>query len=113
MINSITIETNEPNIEQMTVWGFSTPETPLSCIVDRNDLSVEDKVTYDDAVAIFTPDAFTKVTNTVAELSISRITSTPITVETEDVDFDLLSEIDKDKLRALLALFVSLNEVVA
>ena len=109
MIESITIETNEPNVEVMTVTGTSEPDTPLSCEVTRADLSPADQAIYDNAVALFAADQYTNITNTVAELSISRITSTPITVETEDVDFLLLTEVDKDKLRGLLAIFVSLN----
>jgi hypothetical protein len=110
MIQAISISTDLPDIEVMAVSGTSEPDAPLSCEVNRADLSPADQTTYDVAVALFLADQYTNINNTTAELSISRITSTPITVETEDVDFLALPEVDKDKLRNLLAVFISLND---
>jgi hypothetical protein len=98
-------------MEEMTVWGHSAPTVPLSCHIIKADLTPAEQTTYADAVALFAADTYTNITNTTAELSISRITSDAITVETEDVDFLTLSEADKAKLDALLALFVANNEI--
>jgi hypothetical protein len=113
MIKSIASSTDLAGFEQMSVTGNATPELVISCLVVREDLSAADQITYDEAIALFSPDIYTEITNTIANLSISRITSQVLVEDTEDVDFDLLTEVDKDKLRALLAIFVTLNELPA
>lgn len=111
MIRSIASSTDLPNFEQLSVTGNATPELVVSCVVVRADLSVEEQLTYDEAIAVFSPDIYTEIINTEAELSIDRITSEVLVEDTENVDFEALSEIDKEKLRALLGLFISLNEI--
>lgn len=111
MIKSIAGHTDLPEFEQLSVTGTSAPEVLVSCIIVRADLSVDDQVTYDEAMDLFTPDCFTEITNTIADLSIDRITSEVLVEGTENLDFDSLTEVDKDKLRALLAIFVANNEL--
>lgn len=111
MIKSIASTTDLTGFEQMSVTGNATPELVISCVVIREELSAEDKVIYDEAVAVFSPDIYTEITNTIAELSIDRITSEVLVEDTENVDFEALSEINKEKLRALLGLFIRLNEL--
>lgn len=105
------MQTELPDFEQLSVIGNATPELIISCLIVRADLSVEDQTTYDEAIALFSPDNYTQITNTIADLSIDRITSATLAQDTENMDFDTLSEVDKDKLRALLAIFVANNEL--
>jgi hypothetical protein len=79
----------------------------LVVYLDYNDLTKEEKAVYDDALNLVADKNYNIILNTQAELEISRITSTVLSEGTDTEDFALMTEVDKDKFRALLALLIS------
>ena len=77
--------------------------------IDYSELTIEQKSIYDQALDLVSDSNYNMILNTTAELEISRITSTVLTEGTSTEDFESLSEVDKDKFRALLGLFIELN----
>jgi len=111
MITGIAATTDEANTETMFVFGEPVPgEGSIVTNLFYNELTAPQKVVYDEAMPIVTGSYFTTITNTVSELEISRVTNDVLTDVPSVIDFEALSEIDKDKLRALLALFVELAD---
>tara|TARA_R110000868_G_scaffold144281_2_gene363172 strand:+ start:336 stop:668 length:333 start_codon:yes stop_codon:yes gene_type:complete len=110
MITGISTNIPSPNIETLSVSGKPAPESSyIQLLVTKADLTTEQQLVYDTGVAVVAGKIITKIINTTAELNIDRMTS-DIVEEGEDVfDFETLSEVDKDKLRNLLALFIELN----
>ena len=96
------------NYETMLFYGKATPELTISGNLYYTELTAEQKITYDEAMPIVSGSYITTITNTTAELEIDRLTSDVLSEEPAVIDFETLSEVDKDKLRALLAIFVSL-----
>ena len=111
MIKGSSLETDLPNIEHMFIVGEVVGGSGeiLSCTLRREDLDVAQQTTYDEALVIVSSKCFTEIENTVSELSIDRITSSSLGVGTDVLDFNTMTEGDKDKLRALLALIVELK----
>lgn len=112
MIKGRSMTTAIPDVEMMFVAGElvgGSGNVDLALNVEYSELTVEQQAIYDDALSLVGDVYFNEITNTIAELSIDRTTSTVLSDATETVDFDTLSEADKDKLRDILALFVELN----
>ena len=109
MINATSTTSDLPNLETMYVVGQATPEIFISLSVFRDELTVEQQDVYDTAIAVAAANNYNQITNTVAELEISRITSLVLTEGTVVQDFATMDVADQDKLRDLLALFIELN----
>jgi len=97
-----------PNYETMLFFGKATPELTITGSLFYDELTAEQKITYDEVMPIVSGSYITTITNTEAELEINRLTSDVLSEEEAVIDFETLSEADKDKLRALLAILVSL-----
>lgn len=109
MINANSTTSDLPNLETMYVVGQATPEIFISVSVFRDELTIEQQAVYDDAISVVADYNYNQIINTIAELDISRITSIVLTEGTDIQDFDAMSLVDQDKLRALLALLIELN----
>lgn len=111
MIKGSSLTATAPNIEEMLVNGEAVTGSGdfFTSYVKREDLTPEQQDVYDAGVSIVSGKYYTEITNTTSTLDISRVTSTSSVEGTDVIDFESLSETDKDKLRALLALFVRLN----
>ena len=109
MIKGISVQTPEPNVEQMFVFGEEVggSEEHFTCNLFREDLTPEEQTVYDDAISVVANNHRNTINNTIAELEISRVTSSNLLVGEGVQDFDAMSEADKDKLRGLLALIVT------
>jgi hypothetical protein len=111
MIEGLSATTDEANTETMLVTGEPIPgEGMIVTNLFYNDLTAPQKIVYDEAMPIVTGSYYTTITNTTAELKINRVTDDVLVEAPATIDFESLSEADKDKLRALLALFVELSE---
>ena len=112
MINALSIQTDLAGIEQMQAVGKVDTADAASFIstLIYNDLSAPEKVTYDDALTLVASVNYTQIINTVAALGVNRMTSVALIEDEEIIDFDALSEPDKDKFRALLTLFITHKE---
>lgn len=110
MIKGSSSQATLPNIEEISVAGKPTPESEyMQLYVRKSDLTEEQQATYTEGIGLVSGKYFTTINNTTSELVVDRVTS-ETTTEGEDVfDFETLSEVDKDKLRNLLALFIELN----
>lgn len=109
MIRGISVTTDQPNIEQMFISGEEVGGSGefFTCNIYREELTPEEQSVYDAGVSVVNDNYYNIINNTVASLTINRITST-VLVEGEDVlDFEALPLEDQDKLRALLALIIS------
>jgi hypothetical protein len=111
MIKGLSTQSTEPNIEVMFVFGNHLGEDGinLSVHIYYNELTPEQQAVYDDALNLVDDKYVNIINNTTSNLTINRVTSTVLTEGEDVLDFESLSETDKDKLRALLALFVELN----
>jgi len=109
MINVNSTTSDIPNLETIYVAGKATPEIFISVSVFREELTVEQQAVYDAAVAVIAANNYNQITNTIAELDISRVTSLVLTEGTAVQDFDAMILADQDSLRALLALLIELN----
>jgi len=107
MIRAIATTTDLEGFEQLYIVGESTPENPFSATLVRADLTVEEQVTYDEALGLFNNNKYTQIDDTTSELSIDRMTSIVLTIDKEVVSFLTYTEPDKDKLRNLLTLAVT------
>ena len=112
MIRGLSIQSPEANVETMFVFGnhLGEDDINLSLHIFYNDLTVEQKAVYDDALSLVGDKYINEINNTTSNLTIRRVTSTELVEGTDTVDFNTLSEADKDKLRELLAFFVELND---
>ena len=112
MIIGISITTDQANIETMFVSGKSLPNSDkidINCHINYADLTIDEKLIYDNAIALVVDKNYNLIINTTAELEINRVTSTILEQGTDEVDFETLSELDKDTLRKLLGLFIKLS----
>lgn len=112
MIKGSSLTADAPNIEEMSVSGEAVTGSGdfMTVYIKRNNLTTDQKVVYDEGVAVVSGKYYTEITNTTSTLNISRVTSTA-SVEGQDIfDFDSLSTSDQDALRALLALFVEFKD---
>lgn len=112
MITGYSFTTTTPDIEEMSVSGELSPEhTNAQIYIRRADLTVEQQAIYSNAVNIVSGKFFTNITNTTSNLVIDRATSELVTEGTSDFDFETMSVADQDALRALLGLFVVLDQL--
>lgn len=112
MIKGSSLTTDLPDIEHMLVIGEETAGSGdiFTSTVKREDITPEQQAIYDAGITLVTGKYHTEIQNTVSELQISRVTS-EVLAEGEDVfDFETMNEVDKDALRALLALFIELKD---
>ena len=111
MIKGSSLTATVPNIEEMVVNGEVVTGSGdfITAYVKREDLTSEQKDVYDAGVSIVSGKYYTEITNTTSTLDINRVTSTDSVEGTDVFDFETMSEVDKDKLRDLLALFITLN----
>ena len=109
MIKAISKTTDVPDVEMMNVIGKIDPlDTDQICVtIDYDDLTVLEQADYDAAVAVLNNVYQNTIINTDADLTIDRVTSATLLVTPEELDWDVMSEPDKDKLRALLAIIVA------
>lgn len=109
MVTATTTTSDAANIESMFIAGDSDGQgNYFESILNYDDLTASQQVTYMDAVNLFALDGNTTITNTNSELSVDRMTSLPTNYEaTEVVDFLTMSAADQQKLRDFLALAVS------
>ena len=111
MIKGSTLVATVPDIEEMFVVGVAAPGGDMfTSYVKRADLTVEQQAVYNDGVNLVSGNYYTEISNTTSTLTIDRVTSEANAEGTNSFDFDVMSEVDKDKLRALLALFVELKD---
>ena len=78
--------------------------------VFRSELTAAQQQTYNEAIPIVTGSYYTTIINTTANLEISRMTNDLLVETPTEIDFLTLSIEDQDKLRNLLALFVSVSQ---
>ena len=98
------------NYETMLVTGVVEQGQPIFMTnLYYDELSPSQKIIYDEAMPIVSGSYLTTITNTTAELDVSRLTSDVLVEEPSVIDFETLSEVDKDKLRLLLGLFIELS----
>jgi methionine synthase I (cobalamin-dependent) len=102
--NSVSVE----NIEEIAVLGnYEDGNTNLHIIY--SDLTPAQKTVYTNGLSVVSGKYFVEVSNTEIELSIDRMTSEVLEEGTDIFDFETMSDIDKDKLRALSMLFSELS----
>ena len=111
MIKGISLSTNELNIENLTAFGQEVGGSGIffETNIYYNELTQEQKDIYDAAINIANSNFYTDIINTEAEILINRVTSTPLIEGLDLIDFLTLSESDKDKFRAFLALLITLK----
>jgi len=110
MITGISTNIASPNIETLSVSGRVTPESNyIQILVVKSDLSEDQQAIYTNGVGLVTCKFITKIINTTAELNIDRMTSDIVEEGEDEFDFETMSDIDKDKLRALSMLFSELS----
>jgi hypothetical protein len=114
MVRATTTQATNPNIEQMFIAGDSDGLGNIfNSILRYEDLTPSEQTTYTNAVNLFALDGTTYVTNTNAELDISRMTSLVVDPELEQtVDFATMSPADQQTLRDFLALAVSKSDPI-
>lgn len=98
MIEIFNLQTEEPNIEVMTVACEETAGvTPCYvCHLIRTDLNPSQQVTYDNFVGLLGDTVQDEILNTIPMMNIQRVTSTVLTEgkTTKDytVDFDTIQQ---------------------
>lgn len=110
MIIGASNTTTTAGVETMFVSGNATPEIFVAVSIFRNELTVEQQLIYDNAIALVADTYYNEIINTIAVLDIVRMTSTVLTDGQDVIDFNLLSEADKDIFRDFLALIIQLND---
>ena len=110
MVTGISIQTDLPNIEKLHVTGGmgGTNLIDTVLVIDRNELTENQKTKYDEAVSVVTPNYFNTITNTTEILTINRVTSTTLNEGNETIDFE---ELDADDQLKLLGFIDLLNEL--
>lgn len=112
MIVGTSLQTTDPNIEEMFVSGSITGDDSVVDLVTHisySDLTASQKTVYDSAISIVGGKYYNTINNTTASLIIDRVTSSVLTSGENITDFNALSSAEKDKLRALLSLFIELK----
>lgn len=111
MIRIESITTNIPDIEQVLIEGeaIEGSENLFVCSIFKESLSEEDKLLYDDALALIASTYHTRINNTTSRLDISRTTSIVLSDGVSEIDFQSLSVDDQNKLKAFLALVIRLK----
>lgn len=111
MIIGASITSTNAGVETMFVSGNATPEIFVAVSIFREELTVEDQLIYDNAISLVAPKYYNQIINTIAVLEINRITSTILADGEDVIDFELLSEADKNIFRDFLALVIELNNL--
>lgn len=109
MIKGTSLQVTKQDIEQMFINGLVKPtdESRISVIVDYDSLSDSEKIDYDAAISVVSASYDNSIINTEADLQIDRVTSKTLNSAQQELDWNSMSEEDKDKLRALLTIIVS------
>ena len=112
MIKGISLSTTEPNIEVLTAYGEAVSGSGIffNTNIYYDTLTQPQKDIYDAAINIVNDNFYNEIINTESEISINRVTSTPLIEGLDVIDFLTLIEADKDKLRAFLALLIELKQ---
>lgn len=110
MVNIISTQTDKANTEQMLLMGHHDDITTafINKLVKKENLDVAGKALYDEVVAIGGEKSFVTLSNTKSRLSVDRITSNAISLDKNEMDFDSLTEVEKDSFRNFLALAISI-----
>jgi hypothetical protein len=95
------------NIESLT----ATSPGNFECDLIYEDLTLEEKATYDSAMTVIVQDSICTVDNTPYDLDIQRMTSSAINVGVDEIteatiDYTTLSAADKAKLDAFNQLLI-------
>lgn len=111
MIRTESITVNAPDIEQIFIEGEQVEgsEKRFACNIFRESLSEEDKIIYNEALALIANTYKTKIENTTSRLDISRVTSNILPEGVSTIDFKSLSVEDQNKLKAFLAFVIKVN----
>lgn len=112
MIKGSSLTATVPDIEEMMIAGEAVAGSGefFTAYIKRSDLTTEQQTVYDTGINIISGKYYTEINNTTSILTFDRVTSTIGVEGTDVIDFDLLSEDDKDKLRDLLTLFATLKD---
>jgi len=108
MIKGVSLHTPSSGVEEMFVSGSIDGSfvTDIRVHLVYADLNASERIIYDDALSLLGDNYLNNIINTVARLDINRVTSTSLVEGLDTSDFEAFSEPEKDKLSALLNLFI-------
>jgi len=104
------IKHTEATLEQKLVCG-QINGVPVQTELVRADLDPSDVVIYDEYESLCTTNSFSDIANTPETLDVDCFTSDVLVEGTEELDYAVMSQADKDKVDAFVSMAERLNQL--
>jgi len=104
------IKHTEATLDQKLVFG-EINGSPVETLLIKSDLDPSDIVIYDDYESLFTNNCFADIANAPETIDMDCFTSVVVVEGTDDLDYAVMIQADKDKVDAFVSMVERLNQL--